>query len=469
MDGDEDGKVIDQGSLGRLDLARRRLGGHAALEAAPGGEECFLRVAFTLPEKAAWAPAGFEVASQQLALPRVPISGGAQSSAKPLKLTRTAERITVAGDGFTVVFDRSEGTISKLERNGRNLLARGGGPKLHLWRSPHRNDDMWAYNDWMRNGLMDLKRETVRLEAEEVDANAVRVEVGVMATGRNGFRVLHSAMYTVEPEGSIAVDNAVMPQGRRIPIARLGVRLLLDKQLDQFTYLGRGPMENYPDRKRGFDVGLYTSTVRENMTPYAKPMECGNHEDVRWAGLSGKKLPGLIAQADPDRGLLAVSALPYTDEVMTPIEYTVDLPPSESTVVTLAAKTLGVGSNGCGPPHSTSASSGPTRRRSLTCSTRSRRAPPATCPPWGGASCRRIARPVLAHRGQNGRVELQAPPCACIEYTLDGTTWTPYAKPFEHPAAGIFPVRARAEHRKLRGRGRLWCGRRAHRLERCQR
>ena len=108
-------------------------------------------------------------------------------------------------------------------------------------------------------------------------------------------------------------------------------------------------MENYPDRKRGFDVGLYTSTVRENMTPYAKPMECGNHEDVRWAGLSGKKLPGLIAQADPDRGLLAVSALPYTDEVMTPIEYTVDLPPSESTVVTLAAKTLGVGSNGCGP------------------------------------------------------------------------------------------------------------------------
>ena len=325
-------------------------------------------------------------------MPRVPMMGGAGgSSAKPLELTRSTGRITVAGDGFTIVFDRSEGTITKLERNGRNLLARGGGPKLHLWRSPHRNDDMWAYDEWVRTGLTELKRETVRFDAEEVDANAVRVEVGVMATGRNGFSVLHSAMYTVEREGTITVDNAVMPQGRRIPIARLGVRLLLDKQLDQFTYLGRGPMENYPDRKRGFDVGLYTSTVRENMTPYAKPMECGNHEDVHWAALTGKDLPGLIAQADPDRGLLAVSALPYTDEVMTPIEYTVDLPASESTVVTLAVKTLGVGSNGCGPRRSTSTSSGPTQRRSPTCSTRSRRAPPATCPPWGGASCRRIA------------------------------------------------------------------------------
>ena len=83
------------------------------------------------------------------------------------------------------------------------------------------------------------------------------------------------------------------------------------------------------------------------MTPYAKPMECGNHEDVRWAALSGKGLPTLMAQADG--GPLQVSALPYTDEAMTPIEYTIDLPPSTNTVLTLASRTLGVGSNGCGP------------------------------------------------------------------------------------------------------------------------
>ena len=105
-------------------------------------------------------------------------------------------------------------------------------------------------------------------------------------------------------------------------------------------------MENYADRKRGFDVGLYSTGVNEQYA-YEKPMEHGNHEDIRWAALSGAGLPGLLAQADGE--LLQVSALPHTDEQMTPVEYKIDLPKSEATVLCLCAKTLGVGSNGCGP------------------------------------------------------------------------------------------------------------------------
>ena len=77
---------------------------------------------------------------------------------KPLKLEQDDQQITVSGDGFAVAFDKAEGTISQLERDGVNLLAAGGGPKLHLWRAPHRNDDMWAYDDWTKCGLTDLKR-----------------------------------------------------------------------------------------------------------------------------------------------------------------------------------------------------------------------------------------------------------------------------------------------------------------------
>ena len=100
----------------------------------------------------------------------------------------------------------------------------------------------------------------------------------------------------------------------------------MDKRLDQFAYLGRGPMENYADRKRGSDVGLYTSTVRQQMTPYAKPMECGNHEDVRWAAVCAA--PAARPEARAEGGTAAGSALPYTDEQMAPPEYTVDLPES---------------------------------------------------------------------------------------------------------------------------------------------
>jgi hypothetical protein len=90
-------------------------------------------------------------------------------------------------------------------------------------------------------------------------------------TGKRGFTVMHSAGYFITGDGTIFVDNAVSPTGPRIPLARIGVRMILDAKFDRFAYLGRGPMENYPDRKTGSDVGLYRSTVRQQMTPYAKP------------------------------------------------------------------------------------------------------------------------------------------------------------------------------------------------------
>jgi beta-galactosidase len=206
---------------------------------------------------------------------------------------------------------------------------------------------MWAYKDWHDFGLDALQWTVSQIKSAQISDGAVRIEVKLKGTGKNGFSVLHSAAYTIYCDGLIAVDNAVLPQGRKIPFARLGVRLQLDKAFDQFTYLGRGPMENYSDRKRGSDFGLYSSTVYEQMTPYAKPMECGNHENVRWAALTGKNLPTLMVQADESD--LQVSALPYTDEIMMPVEYSIDLPESTGTVVNVAAHTLGVGSNGCGP------------------------------------------------------------------------------------------------------------------------
>jgi beta-galactosidase len=83
------------------------------------------------------------------------------------------------------------------------------------------------------------------------------------------------------------------------------------------------------------------------MTPYEKPMECGNHEDVRWAAITGKSMPGLLAQA-ADAPMQA-GALPYTDEQITPVEYKIDLPAQTVTAFCFSAKTLGVGSNSCGP------------------------------------------------------------------------------------------------------------------------
>ena len=347
----EDGRVLQRGKLPELALTP---GTEQVVAAAfkrftpKPGAVYYLNVSFALKKDQRWAKAGYEVAAAQFGLPQSALAEAADSAAKSaLQFTEAGHTITVIGQEFQAVFDKETGTFSQLCRDGKDLLVDGAGPRLHLWRAPHQTDDVWAYRDWQRYGLNDLKRSVKQVGVSQPAPGEVRIEAVINAEGKQDYSVVHSAVYTIYGDGSIAVDNAVTPTGRRIPWARLGVRLELEPQFEQVTYLGRGPMENYGDRKRGSDIGLYSATTHELMTPYAKPMECGNHEDVSWVAVSGRRLPALMAQADG--GVLQFSALPYTDEVMTTVQYSVDLPASRSTVLTVARRTQGVGSNGCGP------------------------------------------------------------------------------------------------------------------------
>jgi len=347
----EDGVVIDHGALPKLAVppgGERTVSLPVKSFAPKPGAAYFLRVGFALARAQKWAPAGYEMAAQEFPFPATtPALVTDPAGMPPLEVNQLANSIVLRGQGFTISFGKAEGTISELTRDGANLLLPGGGPQLHLWRAPHRNDDLWAYQSWQSYGLDQLKRTVQGLDVTRLGPSSARVQAVVEWRGRQGFSVRHTAVYFVYGDGSLAVDNVVQPSIRKVPLARLGVRLLLDRRLDQFCYFGRGPMENYADRKTGSDIGFYQSSVREQMTPYAKPMECGNHEDVRWAALGGEGSAALMVQADEQS--LQVSALPYTDEVMTPVEYSVDLPPSTNTVLTIAARTLGVGSASCGP------------------------------------------------------------------------------------------------------------------------
>jgi beta-galactosidase len=347
----EDGHEIGRGPFQVPALApgeERSIALPYRVDKPKAGAEYFVNLSIALGHDERWAKAGYELAAAQFTLPiAAPAVAVDPATLKPLALSQNDREIRVAGDAFTVVFDRAAGTIARIERDGVNVLAPDGGPRLHLWRAPHRNDDMWAYRVWEKEGVTTLKFTPVSIEATEPQRAVVRVTVVLEAKGQGGFAVTHKATYTVFGDGTVSVDNDVRPEGPRTALARLGVRMLLDRRLDRFDFLGRGPVENYADRKRGFDVGLYGSSVADQMTLYQKPMESGNHEDVRWAAVTGKGMPGLMVQAAGD--VLQASALPYTDEQIMPIEYRIDLPQPTVTELVVAAKTLGVGSNGCGP------------------------------------------------------------------------------------------------------------------------
>ena len=311
------------------------------------GAEYFLRISFALANDQIWAKKGFEMASEQFRLPFETLAVTPDIINNPVTLVTRQTDITVAGSGFKVVFDKVSGTFTSLEKNGVNMLLKDGGPRLHLWRAPHRNDDMWADKSWVTSGLRELKWTTQSVNALQKTPSSVTITVSLLAEGKNNFTINHNVVYTISGDGSIKAENSINSSNPQQVLARIGVRMFLDKKYDQVSYFGRGPMENYADRKRGFDVGVYKNTVNEQLTPYEKPMDCGNHEDVRWAKVTAESGSGLMAQSD--NTLLQVSVLPYSDEEMDNVEYRIDLPKSSATVFCISHLTLGVGTAGCGP------------------------------------------------------------------------------------------------------------------------
>jgi beta-galactosidase len=316
------------------------------IEHPKAGAEYFVRVSFTQKEKTLWADKGFEVAYSQFKLPVNTPPVVEAKVTQTVKLVQNAQSATITGNDFSVGFDKKTGFISQIIKGGTNLLTANGAPKLHLWRAPHRTDDDWAYRLWEKFGVTCLQYSLVDFKVETVDNTAIKVTSTTKAEGNEGFSAYHTATYLVKGDGSIKVDNQVHFVGFRINLARIGVRMLLDKRLDNMTFFGRGPAENYSDRKSASDIGIYTVGVN-NQYEYEKPMERGNHEEVRWAMLSGKDMPSLFVKSDEK--LMQVAALQHTDEQMQPVEYKIDLPVSTATVFCVSTKTLGVGSNSCGP------------------------------------------------------------------------------------------------------------------------
>jgi beta-galactosidase len=310
------------------------------------GAEYFLRVSYTQNNKTLWADKGYEVAWDQFKLPINTLAITTPKVTQPVGLTQNAQLIKINGNGFSVSFDKKSGLVSQLVKNGANLLLPGGGPKIHLWRAAHRNDDMWAHGIWEKYGVNNLQFSLVDLKAQAVDMFTVKVTSTIKGEGKDGFGVYHTSTYVVKGDGSIEVNNNMDFIGLPISLGRIGVRMMLNQDLNRAQYFGRGPYENYSDRKSSADVGLYELRVNEQYE-YEKPMDRGNHEEVRWVKFNGNNTPNLLVKANEHH--MQFTALPHTDEQMFPVEYKIDLPPSKATVFCLSTKTLGVGSASCGP------------------------------------------------------------------------------------------------------------------------
>lgn len=304
----EDGKIIEKGNVADVDITP----GQNKVITLPintkqkSGKEYFLNVHYSLRKAEPLLSAGHEVAYEQFPLNEIRSIIREHVSKNTLQVSEAGDRCTIKGKDFTVVFDLSKGILTSYQINGQQWLQQG--PKPSFWRAPTDNDFGSGFNKSLRYWRNAYEEGVlVAKEVKQMDESKVQVMIRKSIVNRDASI---EQIYTVFGDGAIKVTNQFTAEKGNYPLLlRIGNDLVMNKSLDQIQWYGRGPWENYWDRKTASLVGLYQQNLKEQYFPYARPQESGNKSDVRWVAFTNKKGKGLrIEKVDT---LFNFASLPY--------------------------------------------------------------------------------------------------------------------------------------------------------------
>lgn len=374
----EDGKEIKNGQIGIINLAPRQ----RTQVSIPYGfsvfkkdAEYFVKIQFVLKENRPWANKNFVMAEEQIHLKEATARPSIATIAAPAgklmhKEDQATKTITVDGTNFKVKFDTQTGSIFSLNYGDQTIIADGNGPKLDALRA-FTNNDNWFYAQWFENGLHNLIHKAtdfkvlpqnngsivISFTVESQAPNAARIHGGTSSGknrieeftdkkfGGNDFKFVTNQIWTVYQDGSIELQSSISANQPSLILPRLGYVMKVPEQYSNFTYYGRGPIDNYADRKSGQFIEQHTNTVAGEFVNFPKPQDMGNHEDVRWCALTNQANKGAVFIAT-DR--LSVSALQYSALDMILASHPYQLPKAGDTYLHLDCAVTGLGGNSCG-------------------------------------------------------------------------------------------------------------------------
>ncbi len=351
----EDGRMIQSGSLPAPMLEPGQKGELMIPFTHPdpltAGTEYYLTIHFTLSRNLPWASKGHEVTWEQFripfAIPDRPVA--AVPSMPDLIIQEIPSTLTIQGQGFRVAFDKAEGKLLSFQSNGEELIK--AGPTENYYRAPTDIDLLMgnppaSIHKWREAGIDHLERKMLSFETVQISPKVIQVRIHARicaldrADGIGNEHIDSEIEYRVFGNGEIVIENKVLV-GEQLPfLPRIGLEMTLPRLYDHFTWYGRGPHENYVDRKHGAALGLYQSTVADQYTPYVFPSECGGKEDVRWLALTNTEGAGLLVTALDN---LHVDALHFSIRDLEQARHTYDLTARDEVILHLDGWHMGVG------------------------------------------------------------------------------------------------------------------------------
>ncbi len=327
--------------------------------------DVFLNIEGVLLSDQSWANAGHRVVSEQLpmkllyeslSLQHHPLSKSMSRSS--LAVVEDSSSIYVSNDmsrPSVVVIDKKTGGINAIKLDGRNIL-HGHGIQPNFTRASTDNDRGgmelvldFLHLNWAKSLIRGISKKLFSYEMHWRDngvsqdappsstcterkittlGDSVQIEMTCSIRGASGNSILTAThVYNIFPNCTLRADVKVTPSDciRGIPsLPRVGLSFGLHPAFHRVKYFGRGPHENYVDRKSGAQIGTWSTSPSKMGFDYIVPSENGSRSDCRWASFESD-IGGLIVSADSNCELFSFSALLHTNHELHTASHTNDL------------------------------------------------------------------------------------------------------------------------------------------------
>lgn len=325
----ENGKLINKG------LFENRNGkGRIALPAMKADAEYTVHLFAWQKSFDQMIPIGYEVAREEFIRGSYPWVSGDRS--KP-KISRSGNKLSYADRGIEISLNTQNGRIETFSKDGKAVL--NSMPEPFFWRAPIDND----FGNWFpqESSVWRSAHTNKVLISSTPFENGVEVKYKLKDVNAD-YRI----KYTILAGGKLQIETAInIPEGAP-ELPRFGMRMVLPKSFETLNYYGRGPFENYQDRKTAAFLGEYTNLVKnEYVNSYIRPQENGYHTETRWVSLTNDEgLKLLVEGLQP----LSFSALHFMTEDFDPgltkkQQHANDPVPRNATILHIDLKQRGVG------------------------------------------------------------------------------------------------------------------------------
>ncbi|WP_394523177.1 glycoside hydrolase family 2 TIM barrel-domain containing protein [Lacrimispora sp. JR3] len=351
-----DGEVIHQGIIEEellLDICPHKEGTVTLHFKVPEAGTCYLKISYLLKNGSNFLESGHclgfdeirlenQDGRNQTAVKLLKNPGTGESLEKALKTEEDDRYLTINGETFTYTYNKLTGCFQEMYYENASLLDRP--MEYNIWRAPTDNDSK-IKNEWLEahyHRAISRAYETTF----EVLEDRVEVKTTLSITAATIQRILNiDAQWIIHPNGMIDGKLEVKKDGEFPELPRFGLRLFLPRQMDQVTYYGLGPFENYMDKRRASYHGLFTACVKDMHEDYLKPQENGSRSDCDFVTVKGRNVS---LHAASERAF-SFNASIYTQEELTEKKHNFELVPADSTVLCLDYRQNGIGSESCGP------------------------------------------------------------------------------------------------------------------------